>query len=268
MTTALNLPETASSLYQDSSICIYDTETWHMEYQQSHFDRSLKGFQWALGSVLESKKYLAEIEFGWANINRTVFLSTFLNYPTLNLGEEIAAYLLYRRKSDTVGDLGVDASVFGVNKNFEFNVGIVELTQTTSVGGRELLSYQGNIEAIQVINDLEKLESNWDQDGALAPDSETISRARQQVVDLDALGYTVFDVYPGYNGDIVITLKNADKEVDIILYPSKFKSQLVRTSDTEPGKQVGFSGENLKLFLNWLTKENDPSGKRTESIVK
>ena len=175
-------------------------------------------------------------------------------------------YLNYLSISDTVGSLSVGASVhrgyISIDPKSDFDrICII------CVSNRESLKYSGNIEAIQIVDDLKKLEDNWDHDGALAPDSETISRVKQLVADLDKLDFVVFDVYPGPNGDISITLKNNDKEVDIIIYPSKFNSQLVRTSDTEPGKQVVFTRENLDLFLSWLIKENDPSSKRTKSIV-
>lgn len=111
---------------------------------------------------------------------------------------------------------------------------------------------QRNIEAVQAVDDLEKLKVIWENTDLSAPDTETISRAKQQILTLDSLGCVVYDVYPGNDGEIVITLKNSDKEVDIILYPLCLESQLVRTSDTEPGKQVFLSQERLMLFLNWL----------------
>lgn len=106
----------------------------------------------------------------------------------------------------------------------------------------------------QLLNDFELLKENWDDDDAKAPCKNSISYARFLTDLFNKHGQPIYHAAPGPSGEVMLDLRNKDKNksVEFIFY--KDKAVYVSFSQTGP-KQDFFEDEKLPEIMNWLNSE-------------
>ena len=98
-----------------------------------------------------------------------------------------------------------------------------------------------------------ELKDNWDEEGAKAPTENTVWRAYYLAKNIECVKrQKIHAVVPGPNGEILIWLKKDDKDLEIIFYPDKKKTVVVRASNSEKASQDEFKIKDLKTYLKWL----------------
>jgi hypothetical protein len=109
---------------------------------------------------------------------------------------------------------------------------------------------------LDFLNNLRKLETDWDGDGALKPDEGAID-------DSIAFAEQLFFKYPaveieqacaGAMGEIVIELRNGEKAVEFIFYPNKKWKYVSVGGETQPEQGV-FEMKKLSKLITWLNDE-------------
>jgi hypothetical protein len=107
-----------------------------------------------------------------------------------------------------------------------------------------------NEREIKILDELEKLQDNWDGELAIAPTRMVIIRAKFIVKILQATGQKVFHVAPGPSGEILVDIRNGSKSIELLFYPDKTK--FVTYSDIEKPQQGIFESNILPQLLSWL----------------
>lgn len=112
-------------------------------------------------------------------------------------------------------------------------------------------SYNLNSFYITSIQKLQNLCDNWDEDGAIAPSLKTINDAIKIAKYLNLVGQKIYHISPGPNGEILISLRKNDKDVELLIYSNKL-SRIVTISDKEKPSQKELNTSNLQVTLSWL----------------
>ena len=123
---------------------------------------------------------------------------------------------------------------------------------STIIISAEYLSLQNKLE-IKRIKELSKLPENWDSDGALKISISSIERGVALIEEIDGYNIDVYFSSPGPNGEILIHLKSAEKEIEFILYPTKTK--YVQFYKNQFVAQGEFNTEYLQQMISWLESE-------------
>ena len=106
----------------------------------------------------------------------------------------------------------------------------------------------------QLLNEYELLKDNWDEDDAKAPSKKSIFHARFLTDLFNKHGQQIYHAAPGPNGEVMLDLRNKDKNksVEFIFY----KDKAVYVSISPKGhKQDFFDDEKLPEIMNWLNCE-------------
>ena len=103
---------------------------------------------------------------------------------------------------------------------------------------------------IQKVKSFTELEENWDSYGAQKVSEEVTENSILLIEAIDFLDEDVYFTSPGPNGEIMIQLKNEDKEVELIVYESKTK--FVTFENNEFKKQGDFEANILPKIIEWL----------------
>jgi hypothetical protein len=107
-----------------------------------------------------------------------------------------------------------------------------------------------NEREIKILDELEKLQDNWDGELAIAPSYNVILKAKFIVKILQATGQKVFHVAPGPSGEIMVDLRNGHKSLELLFYPDKTK--FVTYSENEAPQQGAFELSFLPDLLSSL----------------
>ncbi|WP_373513341.1 hypothetical protein [Persicitalea sp.] len=111
--------------------------------------------------------------------------------------------------------------------------------------------FSSNYSKIADIAKFRELTDDWDEEGAIAPPENTIASAEALANNLDLTGQKIYHSSPGPNGEILISLRNGQKSLELLVFPSK-DPKIVSLSDRETPTQKVLNPENLKASLSWL----------------
>lgn len=110
-------------------------------------------------------------------------------------------------------------------------------------------SFTNKMEARKIIS-FAKLEKNWDGYNAEEISQIVIENALAIVSVINEHDEDVYFTSPGPNGEIMIQLKNEEREVEFIIYPAK--SKFVKFTSNTFVSQGSFSISMLPEIINWL----------------
>lgn len=123
-------------------------------------------------------------------------------------------------------------------------------TNSVVVSQQNILSL--NQRVLQLLDEFELLDENWDQDDALKPSVKAIVNARTITRILSKHGQPVYHTAPGPNGEILLDIRNRvkNKSFELIFYTDR----AVAVTFPEEGqpKQISFSTDILPDLLKWL----------------
>ncbi len=93
----------------------------------------------------------------------------------------------------------------------------------------------------KVIQDLSKLEDNWDSYDGKKPHPWSLEKADYLLGALDIIGQEVYHIAPGPNGEVMVEIHKDDREAEVILYPDKDRYVIFgkRTSSKESWTEQG-----------------------------
>ena len=109
---------------------------------------------------------------------------------------------------------------------------------------------EANKTIIDQIKSFEFLENNWDDDGAKTIPVSTINKSIDLVNAIDENNIDVYLVSPGPNQEILLMLKNNNREIELIIYPSKEK--YVKFENSNFIEQGNLNNKEFSLILEWL----------------
>ena len=112
-----------------------------------------------------------------------------------------------------------------------------------------------NSKIMHLLNEYATLQDNWDEDGAKSPTLEAIINAKSITTLLTKHGQQIFHTAPGPNGEIMMDVRNKNKNrsIEIILYQQK--SIAVLFPEQGNAAQQNFNTSDLPVLLNWLNKK-------------
>jgi hypothetical protein len=112
-----------------------------------------------------------------------------------------------------------------------------------------------NKKIISLLEEFSNLQNNWDEDEAIAPDENTLSKAKSLVYTLEKRGQKIYHAAPGPNGEIMLDIRNPNrtKSLEIIFYINK--SVVVSFPEKRTPFQNSFSVLDLPDLLNWLDQK-------------
>lgn len=110
-----------------------------------------------------------------------------------------------------------------------------------------------NKRIFSLLEEFSELKENWDEDGALAPNPESLSEAKFIAQTLEKIAQPIFNVAPGPNGEVLIDIRNFpnNKSVELIFYPSRTVAVFFTEKGT-PFQEVYPEEVNLPRVLEWL----------------
>lgn len=111
---------------------------------------------------------------------------------------------------------------------------------------------QYNQHIFQLLDEFQLLPDNWDDDDALAPDPESILKARRLTTALNFKRLNAYHAAPGPNGEVMVSLRSTDRQrqLEFILYPHK-SIYLKIPVDGQP-EQGPLEESQLDALLAWL----------------
>ena len=114
--------------------------------------------------------------------------------------------------------------------------------------------YSLNARIKQLLNEFENLKDDWDEDNAKAPYKSCISNAGFLTDLFNNHGQRIYHAAPGPNGEIMLDVRNneKDKAVEFIFYNDR--AICVRFSPKGPEQEV-FDDNKLPEIMNWLNYE-------------
>src|SRR5471030_3140156 len=95
-----------------------------------------------------------------------------------------------------------------------------------------------NENAIKALENISLLEDNWDGEDAMAQPKDVIAKVSELIFKLGAVGQEIFNVVPGFDGEIVIYLRNGNKTMEILFYPNKSKYVTLDASNNDAQQGV------------------------------
>lgn len=107
-----------------------------------------------------------------------------------------------------------------------------------------------NIRQMERLAEISNLEDNWDDEGAIKPNTRTVGDANSLVSLMSMTGQKIFNIAPGYSGEIMVDLRNNTKSLELLFYPDK--SRYVKFNSTERPEQGDFNHSQLPQLLSWL----------------
>lgn len=112
-----------------------------------------------------------------------------------------------------------------------------------------------NHRILELLDEFELLDANWDQDEAMKPSFKAIENARFITQLLGKHGQQVYHAAPGPNGEIMLEIRNKRKSRSLELVFYNNRSVAVKFSEEYQPQQLPFSNELLPGLLNWLNSK-------------
>jgi hypothetical protein len=113
-----------------------------------------------------------------------------------------------------------------------------------------------NENAIKALKNISLLEDNWDEEDAIAPSKEVIQRASGLISSLSPIGQEIYNIVPGFNGEIMIDIRNQNKSIEILFYPQKSKFVTFDRLNNTASQGV-FDDKALPDLLNWVNNQQN-----------
>ena len=126
---------------------------------------------------------------------------------------------------------------------------IPRIFSSTQLRMKNDLSLDNRLE-IQKIKEYKYLEENWDSYGAAKISEEAIQKAIEFIWTLNRFDEDVYLSSPGPNGEVMLQIKNKNKEIEFIFYTDKHK--FVRFNKGEFLDQGDYFKEKMLEFIQWL----------------
>ena len=125
-------------------------------------------------------------------------------------------------------------------------------TNAITVKTQGALSLANKLE-IQNVKSFKKLVPNWDGYDAIPVDEKSIEKSIDFIKQVNNLGIDVYLTSPGPNGEVLVQLKNGEREIEFIFYPDKAKYVLFDNANFI--NQGDFIKNNLGKMIDWLYEE-------------
>lgn len=112
-----------------------------------------------------------------------------------------------------------------------------------------------NLRIKLLLNEFYNLKNDWDECGAVAPEKQTIGKAKYMTSLLEKHGQSIYHTAPGPNGEIMLDIRNGynTRSLEIIFYADRAVSVLF-PKDGKP-TQHEFDFKNLPNLLQWLNQK-------------
>jgi hypothetical protein len=113
-----------------------------------------------------------------------------------------------------------------------------------------------NQRALNLLLLYKDLKDNWDEDGGKEPGDSALKKATELTLLLEKHGQKVYHTAPGPNGEIMLDLRNNEKNksLEIIIYANRAVSVLF--PENEKPTQQTFDFDNLPELIQWLNEKN------------
>lgn len=142
-----------------------------------------------------------------------------------------------------------------------FEASVMYELETRQINAGTVVSWQFepslNSRIESLLNEYSQLQNDWDEDDALAPNTESLQFAQFVTKLLSMHGQRIFHAAPGPNGEIMLDIRNRTKtqSLEIIFYPDR----AISVSFPAIGKpfQQAFTLEQLPSLLSWLNGVNE-----------
>lgn len=121
-----------------------------------------------------------------------------------------------------------------------------------TVKKKDELSLQNRLE-IKNIKSFEELKDNWDSYNALPVSNVSIEKAIDFIVQVNNFGLDAYLTSPGPNGEVLVQLKNNEKEIEFIFYPEQDK--YVSFSNINFVEQGWFDYDKLPDIIKWIKED-------------
>lgn len=143
-------------------------------------------------------------------------------------------------------------------QNYTVNLGLDQSsTKIWSILYRKQNVAEGgslNAVSLQTLSEIERLENNWDEQGAVAPNKSVIQWCNGLIVFLEAIGQKVFSIAPGPDGEIMLDLRNGSRSLEILIYGDRMK--YVKFSPSEKPVQGIFTPDLLNSeLIAWVNMD-------------
>lgn len=104
----------------------------------------------------------------------------------------------------------------------------------------------------RLLKEYAMLEFNWDEDSALAPDTEALKWALYLTSLLERAGQPIYHAAPGPNGEVMLDIRNDrnKRAIEIIFYPDR--STIIFFPANDRPEQKPFNSGRLPEYLEWL----------------
>jgi hypothetical protein len=109
-----------------------------------------------------------------------------------------------------------------------------------------------NSKQVEILDNIQNLEDNWDSEGALSPPNNVIQMCRSIIFFMSAVGQNVYNVAPGSYGEVMIDFRNKSRSLELLLYPDQNK--YVKIDPSEKPVQGNFTVDLLPELISWLNK--------------
>lgn len=104
---------------------------------------------------------------------------------------------------------------------------------------------------LQNVKGFRNLKENWDSYDAAPVNELSIEKAISFIKNVDGFDRDVYLTSPGPNGEVMVQLKNNNKEIEFIFYPEKDKYVLF--DNNKFISQSYFKNDLLFELIEWLT---------------
>lgn len=110
-----------------------------------------------------------------------------------------------------------------------------------------------NASEIAHVKSYAKLLENWDSYGSAPISGIAITKAIDFIKAIDKFDLEVYLSAPGPNGEVMVQLKNQDKEIEVVCYASNDKYVLFQANIFI--NQGNYTPEILRELVAWLTTD-------------
>lgn len=125
------------------------------------------------------------------------------------------------------------------------------LTQPNPVSALSTLN-QAHLSAII---SYQYLTDSWDEDGAIAPNRQTVLSALDIALLLTVTGQMIYQTAPGPVGEIMINLRSGDKSAELLMYPNGH-GKFVWIAPDEIPRQGVLTSNSLQKTLQWINPQS------------